>query len=339
MQGRIQIDNIFIEIYKAFPCSVMGREDIDLSNSIILPQTALQKLSSMKNFGDSKNPILFRILNIELNIFTHCGVAEFTAEEGTCYIPYNMFEKLCLIEGQTVNIRNIELKAGTFIKLKPHLTEFINNPNPKTILEYNLRNYFCVTEGDTISVKFGKKIYKIDIIQCKPNKAIRTLNCDIVVDFEAPKDYKEPVRQNITNNNNNGSIKFNSNEKIYKKLTEAKYNISIPVFGMVKDDKHSTKKLIDDKKNEIILNDTLMNFITNLQDEVHRIAIEYNRKLRNKDTTKSKLDEIEGIGNIRKQELLKKFGSVEGIKNADIKEISEIKGINIELAKKIKKEL
>ena len=220
MQGRIQIDNIFIEIYKAFPCSVMGRDDIDLSNSIILPQTALQKLSSMKNFGDSKNPILFRILNIELNIFTHCGVAEFTAEEGTCYIPYNMFEKLCLIEGQTVNIRNIELKAGTFIKLKPHLTEFINNPNPKTILEYNLRNYFCVTEGDTISVKFGKKIYKIDIIQCKPNKAIRTLNCDIVVDFEAPKDYKEPVRQNITNNNNNGSIKFNSNEKIYKKLTE-----------------------------------------------------------------------------------------------------------------------
>jgi ubiquitin fusion degradation protein 1 len=220
MQGRIQIDNIFIEIYKAFPCSVMGREDIDLSNSIILPQTALQKLSSMKNFGDSKNPILFRILNIELNIFTHCGVAEFTAEEGTCYIPYNMFEKLCLIEGQTVNIRNIELKAGTFIKLKPHLTEFINNPNPKTILEYNLRNYFCVTEGDTISVKFGKKIYKIDIIQCKPNKAIRTLNCDIVVDFEAPKDYKEPVRQNITNNSNNGSIKFNSNEKIYKKLTE-----------------------------------------------------------------------------------------------------------------------
>ena len=219
MYGRIQIDNIFIEIYKAFPCTVMGRDDIELSNSIILPQTALQKLSSMRNFGDSKNPILFRILNIELNIFTHCGVAEFTAEEGTCYIPFNMFEKLCLIEGQTVNIRNIELKPGTFIKLKPHLTEFINNPNPKTILEYNLRNYFCVTEGDTISVKFGKKIYKIDIIQCKPNKAIRTLNCDIVVDFEAPKDYKEPATQNIVNNNS-GSIKFNSNEKIYKKLTE-----------------------------------------------------------------------------------------------------------------------
>ena len=199
----------------------MGRDDIDLSNSIILPQSALNKLSSMRNFGDSKNPILFRILNIELNILTHCGVAEFTAEEGTCYIPSNMFERLCLIEGQTVNIRNIDLNPGTFIKLQPHLTEFINNPNPKTILEYNLRNYFCVTEGDTISVKFGKKIYKIDIIQCQPNKAIRTLNCDIVVDFDPPKDYKEPVKQNMNIiNNNSGNIIFNSNEKIFKKLSE-----------------------------------------------------------------------------------------------------------------------
>lgn len=123
-----------------------------------------------------------------------------------------------------------------------------------------------------------------------------------------------------------------------KKAIE-RYNIYIPVFGMVKDDKHNTKKLIDDSKNEIELNDNLMNFITNMQDEVHRTAIEYNRKLRDKDTTKSKLDEIKGIGEKKKQELLKKFGSVEGIKKADILEISEIKGINTELARKIKKSL
>ena len=119
----------------------------------------------------------------------------------------------------------------------------------------------------------------------------------------------------------------------------AKYNIEIPVFGMVKDDKHTTKKLIDDNKKEIKINEKIMNFITNMQDEVHRIAIEYNRKLRNKDTTKSKLDEIKGIGEKKKQELLKKFDSVEGIKKADILEISEIKGITEELARKIKKEL
>ena len=216
---NLQIDAIFIEVYKAFPASIMGREDIDLSNSIILPPSALGKLSVMKNFGDSKNPILFRITNIELSITTHCGVVEFTAEEGICYIPSNMFEKLCLIEGQTVNIRNVELKPGTFIKLQPHLTEFINNQNPKTILEYNLRNYFCVTEGDTIAVKFSNKIYKIDIVQCKPAKAIRTLNCDIEVDFDPPKDYKEPTKVN-NSSKGKGSIKFKSNDIPVKEMTE-----------------------------------------------------------------------------------------------------------------------
>ena len=126
--------------------------------------------------------------------------------------------------------------------------------------------------------------------------------------------------------------------KAIKRAIE-KYNIRIPVFGMVKNSKHNTDKLIDENKNEIELNETIMNFITNMQDEVHRIAIGYNRKLRNDDTTKSKLDEIKGIGAKKKQELLKKFGSVEAIKKADILEISKLKGITEELARKIKKEL
>ena len=214
----IDMRNLFIEVYLAYPASIMGREDIELSNSIILPSDALQKLSFMPNFGDSKNPILFRILNIDLNIYTHCGVVEFTAEKGTCYIPSNMFDRLCLEEGQKVNIRAIPLKSGTFIKLQPHKTEFINNPSPKAILEYNLRNYFCVTEGDTISVKFGKKVYKIDVVQCKPDKAIRTLNTDIEVDFCPPKDYKEPPKTQPSLSGSN--IKFNSNEKVMKKLTK-----------------------------------------------------------------------------------------------------------------------
>lgn len=118
-----------------------------------------------------------------------------------------------------------------------------------------------------------------------------------------------------------------------------KYNIDIPVFGMVKDNKHNTKTLINENREEINLNENIMNFITNLQDEVHYIAIEYNKKLRNKDTTKSVLDNIKGIGEKKKQELLKKFGSIEGIKKATILEISSIKGINEELARNIKKKL
>ncbi len=115
-----------------------------------------------------------------------------------------------------------------------------------------------------------------------------------------------------------------------------KYNITIPVFGMVKDDRHRSKELIDDERNVIKLTDEQMNFITNFQDEVHNTAIEYNRKLREKAVTKSVLDEIEGIGDKKKQDLLKEFGSVEGIKKASVEELTKIKGINEKIARKIK---
>ena len=118
-----------------------------------------------------------------------------------------------------------------------------------------------------------------------------------------------------------------------------KYNIHISIFGMVKDNKHKTNKLIDEDRKEIRVSKDIFNFITNMQDEVHKIAIEYNRKLRNQETTKSKLDEIKGIGKKRKQELLKEFGSIEGIKKAEINELTKINGVTGELARKIKKEI
>ena len=115
--------------------------------------------------------------------------------------------------------------------------------------------------------------------------------------------------------------------------------VEIPVFGMVKDDKHSTRALVDEDKNEFKISENLFFFITNLQDEVHKTAVEYHRKVRDKEMTKSKLDYIEGIGEKKRTELLKKFGSVKKIKEADIEELVKVKGINESLAKKIKEEL
>lgn len=114
------------------------------------------------------------------------------------------------------------------------------------------------------------------------------------------------------------------------------YNLQIPIYGMVKNDKHRTRALIDENRIEQELSEELMNIITNFQDEVHKTAIEYHRKLRDKAITKSVLDDIEGIGKVKKQELLKHFGSIEKIKQASIEEITKIKGINEELAIKIK---
>lgn len=115
-----------------------------------------------------------------------------------------------------------------------------------------------------------------------------------------------------------------------------KYNLNIPVFGMVKNDKHQTRALMDENRNELKISEKLMLLITNFQDTVHDTAITYHRKLRDKEITKSELDEISGIGKVKKQALLKKFGSVEKIKQASIKELMEVNGIDKELAIKIK---
>ena len=110
----------------------------------------------------------------------------------------------------------------------------------------------------------------------------------------------------------------------------------IHLFGLVKNDKHKTRAMIDENRNEISLSEDLMNFATNLQDEVHNVAIEYHRKLRDRQMHKSELDDIPGIGDAKKRELLKSFGSVKKIKEADIDELTKIKGINENLARKIK---
>ena len=116
-------------------------------------------------------------------------------------------------------------------------------------------------------------------------------------------------------------------------------NVIIPVYGMVKDDKHSTRALIDENRNEFEISERLFLFITNLQDEVHNTAIEYHRKLRDKEMTKSALDYIEGIGEKKRDMLLKKFGSVKKIKEASIDDLLMCKGISEDLAKRIKAEL
>ena len=119
------------------------------------------------------------------------------------------------------------------------------------------------------------------------------------------------------------------------KRAQEVYGLNIPVFGMVKNDKHQTRALIRENREEIELSENLMKLITNFQDEVHNTAIEYHKKVRDKEMTKSVLDTVNGIGEKKKQALLKEFGSVEKIKKASVEELCRVKGINEELAKNI----
>ncbi len=135
------------------------------------------------------------------------------------------------------------------------------------------------------------------------------------------------------------AIKNVKNEYLSKNKEFDTSILNIPIFGMVKNDKHQTRALMDTNRNELPISRELFNLITAFQDSVHDTAIGYHKKLRDKELIKSALDEVDGIGEVKKRALLKKFGSIKKISEADISEIVEIKGINEDLARKIKEKL
>ncbi len=115
-----------------------------------------------------------------------------------------------------------------------------------------------------------------------------------------------------------------------------KYNIDVPVFGMVKDSKHRTRAVATMGGDIAIKsNRKAFTLVTNIQDEVHRFAITYHKKLHSKNVLKSELLEIEGIGKAKAESLLKHFGSIKKIKNADVSSLMEVKGINEKVAESI----
>lgn len=99
-------------------------------------------------------------------------------------------------------------------------------------------------------------------------------------------------------------------------------NISVPLFGMVKDDKHRTRAVTGDG-GEISISSkrALFTFLSKMQDEVHRFAIGYHHARRSKNTFKSSLTNIEGVGEVRAKSLLKYFRTIDNISKADLAEL------------------
>ncbi len=112
---------------------------------------------------------------------------------------------------------------------------------------------------------------------------------------------------------------------VCKKIID-EFNLDIKIIGLKKNDKHRTSSLIDEELNEIPLDrhSNLFIFLSKIQEEVHNYAISYHRQIKSKGTLSSLLDMVEGIGEKRKKELLKKFGSLKKMKEASLEELEEV---------------
>lgn len=186
-------------------------------DKIILPHSILEVLIEL----DVQYPMTFEI--VTNNKKTHCGVLEFTADEGTCYIPIWIMQNLHLKERDTVYIRNVALEQATFLKFRPDL-KFLELSDPRAVLEYTLRSFSCVTIGDKLHFDYNSKEYIIEVVDVKPKKACCIIESDIEVDFDEPDGYvpcitpknetkpislPEPINGSSISSHTNENKKFN----------------------------------------------------------------------------------------------------------------------------------
>lgn len=123
-----------------------------------------------------------------------------------------MMQNMLLTEGEVVHFQNATLPKvpppnarpsleknhnaqGTYVKLQPHTSDFLDISNPKAVLERTLRGYSCLTVGDAICLHYNGKKYFIDVVDAKPGNAISVIETDCEVDFAPPHDYVEPPRE------------------------------------------------------------------------------------------------------------------------------------------------
>ncbi|MEI6579176.1 MAG: helix-hairpin-helix domain-containing protein, partial [Eubacteriales bacterium] len=114
------------------------------------------------------------------------------------------------------------------------------------------------------------------------------------------------------------------------------FGLAIPLFGMVKDNRHRTRAIAEGG-GEIALNSKRAAFtlVSTIQEEVHRFSVEYHRKKRKSVTLSGTLTNIDGVGKARAKALLIHFKTIKAIKEADIEQLMEIKGMSARTAKNI----
>lgn len=206
----------FDEYFRCYPISVLDRRELNYGGKIIMPPSALEKLTRLH----IAYPMLFELRNGSKDKTTHAGVLEFIAEEGRVYLPYwvcppfytqekertplltrvqrkQMMQTLSLDPGDLLQIKSTDLPSGSFIKLQPQSMAFINAiSDPKAVLENVLRNFSALTTSDTFQFLYNDDVFEIGVLEVKPRNPSGAISCvetDLEVDFAPPLDYVEPT--------------------------------------------------------------------------------------------------------------------------------------------------
>jgi len=177
----------FTRRYRCYPVSFVDKSMLENGDKVILPHSALNALTQLNILF----PMLFQVEGPQ-GLQAHCGVMEFTAEEGHCYIPYWLMQQIGAEEGGIITIRNVNLLKGTYVKFQPQTLDFLDISNPKAVLEATLRNFTCLTKGGSFPINYNEKTYWISVPELRPGNAVSIIETDIDTEFAPPPGYKEP---------------------------------------------------------------------------------------------------------------------------------------------------
>ena len=284
------------------------------------------------------------------------------------YIPKEIFVPVDISDKEIMQDMLSEIKGSRVGIVNPKRGE---NLRLVELVNKNARQELIRMDSDILD-----KLQKLLELSSRPHRiesydVSNTGNQDIVVSMivitDAKFDKKEYRRFKIKYQGNQNDYSA-MQEAVYRRLTRLKnndksfskvpdvilvdggkghvnaikdvlgeFNFDILLVGMVKDDNHRTRGLIINNNEINIKRDNeIFDFITRVQDETHRFALNYNKKLRRERYKKSSLDNISGIGKSKKMELIRHFKTIDNIRKASVDELIKVKGINLKLACSIK---
>lgn len=201
----------FNEMYRAVPFSRIPNISserlamLDFGGKIIMPQSALEQLSRLHVMY----PMMFSVASSSATSpkSTHCGVLEFCAPEGIVYLPLWMLKMLGMVGGASsaiLNITNVSLPLGKYVRLQPQSTAFLDITDPRAVLEHALRQFTTMTLGDCFAILYNETVYEFAVKEVRSNagssddgkcRAVSVVETDLQVEFEAPVGYVEKQAQ------------------------------------------------------------------------------------------------------------------------------------------------
>ena len=193
LRNMRRINLVYQESFKCYPpvfadITQQKREKIENGGKILMPPSSLERLLRF----NSGSPMMFKASKgVDSPKCTHCGVLEFTADEGEVLFPEWMMDNLGVEYGDEITLRNVTLPIGSYVKFQPENDSFLKIDDQKAVLETALRDFSCLTKGDKVAVFYNDVQYNLFVKELKPADAVNIVECDLHLDIEAPEGYKE----------------------------------------------------------------------------------------------------------------------------------------------------